>query len=237
MVASRRLSALFQGLQGIRVQTSSIHGFGIEEIRQDGDGNCVVHVYVNGRRLHRSPTGERVSLDEVFPVRVMDGLEYHAAPDGPVFEEDGCGSLLLWSQELRTPQDRTLHTSIVGRVLSSPPDTVRQVELEPVGRRQAVGPDGEFAFRDLLPGEYEVVFLTDTRPIARLRARIFAFRDSRFDLEVGEVARRYPALRLDGGLEPTTRHRLDAAGSLQGARRSIASDHSGRSRRPFGERS
>jgi hypothetical protein len=185
MASSRRISDLFQGLEGIRVRTSSIHGFGIEEIREEGEGSCLVHVYVNGRRLHRSPTGEPVSLDEFFPVHVMDGLEYHAAPEGPIFEEDGCGSLLLWSQVLRTRQDRTLHTSIEGRVLSSPPDTVLQVELEPVGKRQAVGPDGEFAFRGLLPGEYEVVFLTDTRPIARLHARIFAFRESRFDLEVG----------------------------------------------------
>jgi hypothetical protein len=129
--------------------------------------------------------GERISVDEILPMRVIDGLEYHIAPDGPVYEEDGCGSLLLWSREMRTRQDRTLRTSIAGRVLSSRPDTVLRVELEPMGRHQTPRSDGEFSFPDLLPGEYELVFVTDSGPVARLKARAYGFRESRFELELG----------------------------------------------------
>jgi hypothetical protein len=182
---ARRLSDLFQGLKGIRFKPSSPEGFGIEEVGRDGDGTCPLHVYVNGRRLHRMPMGERTSVDEILPMHVIDGLEYHIAPDGPVYEEDGCGSLLLWSREMRTRQDRTLRTSIAGQVLSSRQDTVLRVELKPVGRHQAPRFDGEFSFPDLLPGEYELVFITESGPIASLKARAYAFRESRFELELG----------------------------------------------------
>jgi hypothetical protein len=103
-----------------------------------------------------------------------------------MFEEDGCGTLLLWSEDLRSPQDRAFHGGIEGRVTSSSADTVRRVDLEPVGLRRVPGPEGAFAFSELLPGEYELVLSTRSGPITRMKLRVFAFWKSRVDLEIGK---------------------------------------------------
>lgn len=58
---------------------------------------CQVHVYMNGNRTSPHPAGDRVNLDDIFPRQVVDGLEFHAGPEGPVFQDDECGSLLVFS--------------------------------------------------------------------------------------------------------------------------------------------
>jgi hypothetical protein len=187
--SSGRLSDLLRGLDGIRFRPPRPGDFGIEQVQASGDRTCQVHVYVNGNRTSPHPAGDRVSLDEVFETRAIDGLEFHLAPDGPVFEEDGCGTLLLWSEDLRSPNDRAFQGEIQGRVTSSSADPVLRVDLEPVGLSRVPGPEGAFWFSGLLPGEYELVFSTRSGPTARMDLRVFAFWKSRVDMEIGKPAR------------------------------------------------
>lgn len=183
---SGRLSDLLRDLEEIRIRPPSPGGFGIEQLQASGDQMCQVHVYMNGNRTSPHPAGDRVNLDDIFPRQVIDGLEFHAGPEGPVFQDDGCGSLLLWSQDLRLSNDRPFHGSIEGAVLTSSANPVTRVQLEPVRKGQVPRTGGTFSFLDLLPGEYELVFSTRSGPITRLKLRVFAFRRSRIDLEVGK---------------------------------------------------
>jgi hypothetical protein len=70
--------------------------------------------------------------------------------------------------------------------MGASPVSVVRVQLEPLDKEQLPGPGGNFSFSELLPGEYELVFSTRSGPIARLKLRVFAFRTSRVDLEIGE---------------------------------------------------
>ncbi|MBT8397739.1 MAG: carboxypeptidase regulatory-like domain-containing protein [Gemmatimonadetes bacterium] len=190
IASANSLSGVLAGLEGLAIHTPGSGSFGIEQVQPDGEGACRVHVYMNGNRTSPHPVGGRSRLDDVFPMRAIQGLEYHVGSEGPVFEEDECGSLLFWSEEMRTHQDRPFRGTIEGTVLSSSPDSVIRVELEPTGARGVPGPEGGFSFPDLLPGEYELVFFTRSEAIARATLRVFAFQGSRLDLEIGKEGRR-----------------------------------------------
>lgn len=186
IASANSLSGVLAELDGLTLGPPGSGSFGIEQIQPDREAACRVHVYMNGNRTSPHPAGGRSRLDEVFPIQALQGLEYHVGSEGPVFEEDECGSLLLWSEEMRTLEDRPFRGAIVGTVLSSPPDSVVRVELEPTGSGRVLGPEGQFSFLDLLPGEYELVFFTRSEEIARATLRVFAFQGSRLDLEVGK---------------------------------------------------
>jgi hypothetical protein len=128
----------------------------------------------------RSP----ISLDSFVPARLLDGLELHLGETGPTLEADGCGSLLLWSEALRTREDPVFSGSVVGRVLSETPDTVIRVKLEPTGMEQEPSHEGRFGFASLLPGVYHLVLITPQGPITRREIRVFAHREYALDLEV-----------------------------------------------------
>ncbi len=184
--SANSISAVFGGLENVSVQSPGPGSFGIELFRPGGEGPCLVNVYMNGNPTSPHPVGGSARLDDVFGVRMLEGLELHAGLEGPILEEGECGSLLLWSEGLQTPGDRSFHGTIEGTVQSTGVDPVIRVELEPTGVEQLLGSDGSFAFVDLLPGEYEVAFHTRAEVIARANLRVFAFRASRFDLEIGD---------------------------------------------------
>jgi hypothetical protein len=62
---------------------------------------------------------------------------------------------------------------------------VIRVELEPGGQVQVPGPDGTFAFLELMPGPYQLTFIRESGPVTRLTTPVFAFRGSRVDVEIG----------------------------------------------------
>ena len=125
-----------------------------------------------------------ISLDSFVPALLLDGLELHLGETGPTLEADGCGSLLLWSEALRTREDPAFRGSVVGCVLSETPDTVIRVALESSGMDREPSHEGRFGFASLLPGVYQLVFITPQGPVTRREVRVFAHRESAIELEV-----------------------------------------------------
>lgn len=159
----------------------------MEQLDPASGETCEIHLYVNGARHARSRSGAQIGLDEVVPKYLIDGLEYHHAPDGPVYERDGCGSLLVWSERLRTPHDRLFHSSIIGKVESAPPDSVLQFRIEPGGGKEVPDQTGRFSVPGLLPGEYEVSFHTSGGPVTGQALRVYAFVESEVQVQVERI--------------------------------------------------
>lgn len=182
---SDRISVLLRTAPGIRIEGRKRGEWGVYQIRPATGDVCAIHVYLNGDRVEPAVSEDPFTLDYFVPAALLDGLELHLGESGPTFEEDGCGSLLLWSEELRRPEDGPFRGSLAGRVRSEPPDTVIQARIEPGGAEEDLGRDGGFSFRELLPGEYELVFLSPHGPVTRRTLRVFAHRESVVELDVG----------------------------------------------------
>ena len=182
--ASSRLTDLLRHHEGIQIRRLSREGWGVIQHDPSGTDLCEVHFSLNGNRLVRSLAGPRFTIDDLVPSRTIDGLEYHVGPDGPTFEADGCGRVLIWSADLRRRYERPFRGSILGQVRSSRPDTVIQVELLPSRRSYTPNPAGDFAFLGLLPGEYRVTYLSPSGQITEQLVRVFAFRESMLELDI-----------------------------------------------------
>jgi len=156
----------------------------VEQLDFASGDPCEIHLYVNGARHALSRSGAQIGLDEIVPKYFIDGLEYHLAPNGPVYERDGCGSLLVWSERLRTPHDRLFHSSIIGKVESAPPDSVLQLTIEPGGIKLVPDQTGRLSVPGLLPGEYEVSFHTSGGPVTGQAVRVYAFLESEVQVQV-----------------------------------------------------
>jgi len=181
---SDRISVLLTGAPGVRMERRTREGWGVYQTRPGTGDVCAIHVYLNGDRVEPAVSENPFTLDYFVPAALLDGLELHLGEGGPTYEEDGCGSLLLWSEELRRQGDGPFRGSLVGRVWSEPPDTVVRARIEPDGAVEEVGPDGGFSFLELLPGEYELVFLSHNGPVTRRALRVFAHRESVVEVEV-----------------------------------------------------
>jgi hypothetical protein len=128
----------------------------------------------------------RVDLDARVGVPNLDALELHVGPDGPVYDPEGCGSLLLWDQSMQHVRDPEFLGSIRGQVESEVADTVVGARIGASGRLQRPDSAGFIFFSRLLPGEYEIEFVVRGRPVVRHEARVYAYLESRVELGVRE---------------------------------------------------
>jgi len=168
----------------VRIEKRVRGEWGVYQVRPGTGDVCAIHVYLNGNRVEPAVSEDPFTLDYFVPGALLDGLELHLGEGGPTYEEDGCGSLLLWSEELRRPGDGPFRGSLVGRVRSEPPDTVVGARIEPGGVEEEIRRDGGFSFRELLPGEYELVFFSPHGLVTRRTLRVFAHRESVVELDV-----------------------------------------------------
>ena len=181
---SGTLANLLNSQDGLRVRSTSRVGWGIQESRSPFSKICEVHVYVNGSEYVPSAAGGPINIDQVIPMHLIDGLEYHRGPNGPVLAVDGCGSLLIWSQDLRTPDDPAFRGHIVGRVTSSANNPVSEIEvLKDIRSLPSEG--GRYSFLGLLPGPYEVLFRTASGSVHRQEVRVYAYEETRLDVQIG----------------------------------------------------
>ena len=79
----------------------------------------------------------------------------------------------------------------VRRAVGELPDAGIEVRIGPEGVLQRVAASGSFSFTGLLPGEYELEFVTSGRTVARHVARIYAGAVS--EVEVRVAGREAPA--------------------------------------------
>jgi hypothetical protein len=124
----------------------------------------------------------QVDLDARVGVPDLDALELHLGPDGPVYDPEGCGSLLLWDQSMQHVGDPEFSGSIGGQVESEVTDTIVGVRIGSSGLLQRPDSSGFFFFSELPPGEYEIEFVVRGRPVVRHRARVYAYMESQVEL-------------------------------------------------------
>jgi hypothetical protein len=198
---SRRFAEILRQVPGIRVRPRPGNLWGVERLGVPSGAPCPVSVYLNGSRLVQSAPQARVSLDALISAPSLDGLELHLGPDGPLWEADGCGSLLLWAWDRRGPDDQPFRGSIRGRIRSVRPDTavavrVRRARSGRPGESAAadttlhLDSEGAFALEGLLPGPYRLEILgpegapAASRVLGRQDLRIYAFRESLLETHV-----------------------------------------------------
>ena len=177
----RRLSSVLRQTDRVELSRPEGQGWGIHARGEDGAFDCPVAVYVNGIRSERAQrAGSQLDLDELVAPRTLDGLELHLGPDGPVRTAGGCGSLLLWTEAF--DDSHPFRGQVVARVEGPAADTVTRAVLHPIG---LVGTrDGRRFYFSVVPGTYEVAFLSgmdelDVRPV-----RVFAYQEAHVTLEV-----------------------------------------------------
>ncbi len=203
---SGTFTVLLQDVPNIRIDRRPRGGWGVGEIRPQLGDTCAVHVYLNGTRIEVADLKAPIPLDSFVPARALDGLELHVGGEGPTFEPDGCGVLLLWSAEMRRREDLPFRGRVEGRVRSTSPDSIVGLELETQGGAVALeleppgsavalepglpvaavvpDPEGGFEFRDLLPGTYRLWFLGAGGRITGQDVRVYAHQVSRVDVEM-----------------------------------------------------
>jgi len=193
---SSTLTVLLEDVPNIKIDRRPRGGWGVREMRPQLGDTCAVHVYLNGIRIEVADLQSPIALDAFVPTRALDGLELHFGNEGPTFEPDGCGALLLWSAEMRRRDDLPFRGRVEGRIRSPPPDTVVRLELQAPGAARApeaappgatLVPDaeGRFEFRNLLPGTYQLWFLGSGGRITGQDVRVYAHQVSRVDVEMG----------------------------------------------------
>ena len=74
-----------------------------------GTPDCFVAIYVDGQLIfnaelaHKEPPSAWPDLNSSYPVNVLAGAEFYSsaatAPVGMHVDDDGCGSLWLWTRE------------------------------------------------------------------------------------------------------------------------------------------
>jgi hypothetical protein len=125
----------------------------------------------------------RVDLDARVGVPDLDALELHLGPDGPVYDPEECGSLLLWDQSMRYVGDPEFLGSIRGQVESDPRDAVVGVRIGSSGILQRPDSAGVFAFSGLLPGEYQLEFIITEGSVAHQTVRVYAYKEAQVTLQ------------------------------------------------------
>jgi hypothetical protein len=189
-----RLTTLLDGVPGLEIRTPRGEDWGVHRELASG-GSCAVTVVVNGAYVSRRTLGGDWTLDFLARTRDLYGLELHVGDEGPLMDESGCGVLLLWSDvsplegarvERRLLEaDEPFRGQVTGTFWGEGADTVVEVVLEPGGRIGSFDRQGEFVFRDVLPGLYHVVVRGPSGPLAREPVRVFAYADSWIDLPLG----------------------------------------------------
>jgi hypothetical protein len=165
-------------------------GWGIHRRLPGDEPGCALTVLVNGVELVRLREERMITLDGVVRGRELDGLEVHQGDGGPTMGSVRCGAVLMWSERIAEPADEPFAGRIVGAVVGEAADTVTEVQLDPDGRSERPDAQGRFEFDGVLPGVYDVVYLSASGPMGRRPARVYAYHDS--ELEWFEINRRWP---------------------------------------------
>ena len=183
MRSTLRISQLIRRVPDVRLQPNRANPLGLTRILDEEPGSCALQVYLNGVRMVPRDSLARVDLDARVGVPDLDALELHLGPDGPVYDPEGCGSLLLWNQSMRHVQDPEFSGSIRGQVLSQSPDRVAAVRIGSSGPLQRPDSAGVFLFRGLLPDEYQLEVIVAEGSVGRQSVRVFAFTESQVTLQ------------------------------------------------------
>jgi hypothetical protein len=178
-----RVSQLIRRVPEVRLQPSRANPLGLTRILDGDPGSCALQVYLNGVRMVPRDSLARVDLDARVGVPDLDALELHLGPDGPVYDPEGCGSLLLWNRSMRHVQDPEFSGSIRGQVQSQSPDRVAGVRIGSSGPLQRPDSAGVFSFLGLLPGEYQLEVIVAEGSVGRQSVRVFAFTESQVTLQ------------------------------------------------------
>jgi hypothetical protein len=182
MRSTFRISQLIQRVPGVRLQPNRDNPLGLTRVLDEDRGSCVLQVYLNGIRMAPRDVEAQVDLDARVGVPDLDAVELHLGPDGPVYDPEGCGSLLLWDQSMQHVGDPSFLGSIRGQVESEVADTIVGVRIGSSGPLQRPDSTGSFVVSRLLPGEYEIEFVVRGRPVVRHRARVYAYIESQVEL-------------------------------------------------------
>ncbi len=187
------LYSILARVPGVHVRRRPIRGWGVEQVHADSGDSCSVHVFLNGDEVHPNLADrDMLTLNTLVPARLIDGLELYLGQNGPTLAQDGCGSLLLWSDASRTREDQPFRGSIRGMVRSQLPDSVIRVVLKPPGSSTRPSDIGLFRFDDLLPGPYELDLMGPEGSLWRENVRVYAHHESSVELSVVSNGTRVP---------------------------------------------
>lgn len=190
-----RISDLIRGIRGVRFRPGPANPLGLTWVRDGGRAPCALGVFLNGVPLVPRDPEARYDLDGRVGVAELDGLELHLGPEGPAYDPEGCGSLLLWDRSMRHVDDPAFVGGIRGRVVGGSPDAGVEVRIGPEGALQRVTASGSFSFTELLPGEYQLEFVVSGRVVALHVARVYAGADSEVEVRVFDTVFRESASR------------------------------------------
>lgn len=179
-----RVSRLLRGVPEVAPLPARDLGWGVHRVDSTGVPLCELDVWLNGSEAVRPPLAAAEDVDDLVDGRVLSGLELHLGLEGPVRDPEGCGALLLWSEELFTGWDQPFRGRVAGVVGGELADTVKEVVLEPDGQRIRPDRQGRYRTAGVLPGVYEVVFLAPQGPLLRRWTRVYALAETRVDVEV-----------------------------------------------------
>lgn len=190
-----RVHAMLARVPDLLVQARPVGDWGVEQVRPERGDTCAVHVFFNGDEVRPDQSNPRMlNLDTLVPVRLLDGLELYFGPDGPVYEADGCASLLFWSEALRSREDRPFRGSIRGMVRSQASDTVLEVHLTPGSVVKVPSDIGLFRFDGLFPGLYQLVFQGPDGPATRQQVRVYAHQEAAVEVSVTSTGRTFASV-------------------------------------------
>jgi hypothetical protein len=185
------LSLLLREIPGLDVTSPRGEDWGVYRVETPESARCALSLWIDGEWTGRveNPTAP-LDIDSAIPVDLLLGLEVHLGMEGPVFDDQLCGAILMWTRETERWANVEFEGGVHAEVHGAAADTVIGVRVDPVGSYSPIGPGGRSSFR-VLPGVYEVVFLTEEGPLARRTVRVHAYRDATIALEVtGQVAGR-----------------------------------------------
>ncbi len=184
IVAAEGITELVLEVPGIFVGPGPRNTWSLMRVKEASGDTCALSAYLNGYRLDLRSSGFRLGLDSFLTPTELDALELHIGPSGPVFDENDCGSLLLWSHRHRSPSEPPFRGSIQGHIHSAAPDTVIQIRLHPGESAAVPGANGEFSFLGLRPGLYTLTPVSPGGPISPHSVRVYAHEVSRVEMNV-----------------------------------------------------
>jgi hypothetical protein len=188
-----RLSGLLRSSPGLIVRNPEGSSWGVYRELPEG-GRCSVSVVMNGVFVNRRTLGGGWTIDFLAEMRDLQGVELHVGELGPLVDESGCGILMLWSERSRLDPpgverrfveiDAPFRGSVTGAFWGEGAESVVEVRLEPGGQTGDFDNDGDFVFRSVLPGAYDIVIATADGPVARYPVRVYAYADSWIDAPI-----------------------------------------------------